>query len=166
MSLSLVIIFRAPPVNKLHLKKKIISIYETDKYLFFSSLQSERFLVPFIRYWMKWIPISVYLINYTKYYFDVIYTKNESCESMKNFVQYSFWQIIFQKYRNIDQTSWENFNIKHTTLTTPHRIFQLNHWRLLKRENRGSFRRIIIYSTIFIATGAFLCKPPLTTKQR
>lgn len=63
MSLSLVIIFRAPPVNKLHLKKKIISIYETDKYLFFSSLQSERFLVPFIRYWMKWIPIPVYLIN-------------------------------------------------------------------------------------------------------
>lgn len=120
MSLSLVIIFRAPPVNKLHLKKKIISIYETDKYLFFSSLQSERFLVPFIRYWMKWIPIPVYLINYTKYYFDVIYTKNESCESMKNFVQYSFWQIIFQKYRNIDQTSWENFNTKHTTHSLHH----------------------------------------------
>lgn len=122
MSLSLVIIFRAPPVNKLHLKKKIISIYETDKYLFFSSLQSERFLVPFIRYWMKWIPIPVYLINYTKYYFDVIYTKNESCESMKNFVQYSFWQIIFQKYRNIDQISLPEKTLTQNILHSLHHI--------------------------------------------
>lgn len=45
--------FSSTSCKQIALEKKIISIYETDKYLFFSSFQNERFLVPSIRYWMN-----------------------------------------------------------------------------------------------------------------
>lgn len=136
-----VIIFRAPSVNEIALeKKKIISIYRNRISTYFSPRSKTNVS---IRCWMKRIPIPVYSINYTRCYFNAIHEKLCSI----------FILIDFQKYRNIDRNLLRKLQ---------HHIEYSLTIDVSLKESRFVSSHNNLLESIFIA---FLCKPPLTTKQ-